>query len=292
MDKSWRWISWLILGIGGLILAGGLALGYGSFRLVLYGESAPGVVTEISREGDMYAPVFRFRLPTNGEVREVKALGSGAPRFAVGDPVTVLYSPTDSDDFAIDDFEELWLSAVMVTGFGCFWLMFGAVAWALSREVELAVLGEGVFTTIALVAAVLGVVATWNASALYRSGARAEGKVTEVRASRYTDQEEVVLHDGREWRRDVERTSYAPVVRFTTMEGREIEFFGRGGSGTSYREGDIVTVAYDPARPIAAHIVSFVDLWLPAVVAWGVALLFGGCVLLSRRLRLGVRQPA
>ena len=66
----------------------------------------------------------------------------------------------------------------------------------------------------------------------------------------------------------------------------------RGGSGTSYRAGDLVTVAYDPARPIGARIVSFIDLWLPAVVAWGVVVLFGGCVWLSRRLRLRSRQPA
>jgi len=284
MDKSWRWIAWLILGIGGLIAAGGLALGYGSLKLVLYGERAPGVVTEIRREGDMYAPVFRFRLPS-GEGHEVKALGSGAPEFAVGDAVTVLYAPDDPDDFAIDDFEQLWLSAIFVAGFGGFWLMFGAVAWALSRNVELAVLGERAFATIAVVATLLGVVATWNATALYRTGLRAEGKVTEIRASRYTDQEEVVPRSGRGWRRDVERTSYAPIVRFTTAEGRDIEFFGRGGSGTSYREGDGVTVAYDPARPVNAHIVSFIDLWLPAVVAWGVAILFGGSVWLSRRFR-------
>jgi hypothetical protein len=284
MDGSWRWISWLIFGIGGLIVAGGLALGYGSLKLVLYGERTPGEVVEIRREGDMYAPIFRFRLPS-GEMREVKALGSGAPSFAVGDRVTVLYSATDPDDFAVDDFDSLWLSAIIVTGFGCFWLMFGLVAWGLSRNIDLAVLGERAFLTIAVVAAILGVVASWNATALYRSGSRADGTVTEIRASRYTDQEEVV-RGGREWRRDVERTSYAPVVRFTTAEGREIEFLGRGGSGTSYKEGDTVTVAYDPGRPINAHIVSFVDLWLPAVVAWGVAILFGGCVWLSRRFRL------
>jgi Protein of unknown function (DUF3592) len=284
LDRSWRRISWLILGIGGLILAGGLALGWGSLRHVLYAEHADGEVIEIRRDGDMYAPVLRFRR-ANGETQEVKDLGTGAPDFAVGDRVTVLYMPDDPEDFRIDTFERLWFSSIFVTGFACFWLLFGAVAWALSRDVELAVLGEGVFATIALVAAVLGVVAAWNASALYRSGARAEGKVAEIRVSHYTDQEEVVLRGGREWRRDVERTSYAPIVRFTTAEGREIEFFGRGGSGTSYREGDVVTVAYDPARPVAAHIVSFIDLWLPAAVAWGVALLFGGCVWLSRRLR-------
>src|SRR4029077_10521107 len=127
-------------------------------------------------------------------------------------------------------------------------------------------------------------VATWNATSLYRSGLRAEGQVTEIRASQYPDQEEVVLRSGREWRRDGARTSYTPVVRFTTAEGREIEFFGRGGSGTSYQEGDVVTVTYDPARPINAHIVSFIDLWLPAAVAWRVAILFGGCVWLLRRL--------
>jgi hypothetical protein len=71
MDNSWRWIAWLILGIGGLIVVGGLALAYGSLELVLYGERAPGVVTEIRREGDMYAPAFRFRLPS-GEMHEAR----------------------------------------------------------------------------------------------------------------------------------------------------------------------------------------------------------------------------
>jgi Protein of unknown function (DUF3592) len=286
MDNSWRWVSWVILGIGALIVAGGLALAYGNLNLVLHGEHASGVVTEIRREGDMYVPIFRFRLP-GGEDHEVKAPGSGAPEFAVGDTVTVLHAPAHPDDFAIDHFDQLWRPAIIVTGFGCFWLMLGAVAWGLSRDVGLAVLGERAFAIIAVAAAVVGVFAVWNAAVLYRSGLRAEGKVTEIRASHYTDQEEIVGRGGQEWRRDVQRTSYAPVVRFTTSEGREIEFFGRGGSGTSYRKGDVVRVTYDPARPINAHIMSFVDLWLPAAVAWGVAVLFGGCVWLSRRLRRG-----
>jgi hypothetical protein len=284
MDDSWRWISRLILAIGGLFIAGGMMLGYGSLKLVLYGERAPGEVTEIRREGEMYAPVFRFRLPS-GEWREAKALGSGAPEFAVGDEVTILYAAADPDKFAVDDFKQLWFAAVFVSAFGGFWCLFGLVAWGLSRNVDIAVLGEGAFATIALVAAVLGILATWNAWVLYGTGLRAEGKVTEIRESRYMDRQEEV-GGTREWRRTVERTSYAPIVRFTTVEGREIEFFGRGGSGTDYREGDVVTVTYDPARPINAHIVSFVDLWLPAAVCWTVVILFGGCVWLSRFVRL------
>ncbi len=64
IDRSWRWISWVILGIGGLILAGGLALGWGSLRHVLYAERAEGEVIEIRREGDMYAPSCAFAWPT------------------------------------------------------------------------------------------------------------------------------------------------------------------------------------------------------------------------------------
>ena len=104
----------------------------------------------------------------------------------------------------------------------------------------------------------------------------------EVRETRRTEQEEVTRPDGSEYRRNVERVSYAPVVRFTTGEGREIEFHGRGGSDTAFAEGDRVTVIYDPANPIRARIVSFLDLWLPSAAAFGVAILFGGSVWLSR----------
>lgn len=281
LDRSWRRISWVILGIGGLILAGGLALGWGSLRHVLYAERADGEVVEIRREGDMYAPVLRFRLP-NGEMQEVKDLGSGAPDFAVGDRVTVLYMPEDPEDFRIDTFDRLWFSAIFVTGFACFWLMFGAIAWALSRDVELFVVGEQAFAVIAGAALVLGIVALWNTVELYSGGTRTEGMVLEVRETRRTEQEKVTRPDGSEYRRNVERVSYAPVVRFTTVDGREIEFHGRGGSDRGFAQGDHVTVVYDPTDPIRARIVSFVDLWLPTAAAFGVAILFGGAVRLSR----------
>jgi hypothetical protein len=284
LDRSWRRISWLILGIGGLILAGGLALGWGSLRHVLHAERAEGEVTEIRREGDMYAPVLRFRL-AGGETREVKDLGSGAPDFAVGDRVTVLYMAHDPEDFRIDTFERLWFSAILVTAFASFWLLFGAIAWALSRDVDLFIVGERVFAVIAGAALVIGVAVLWNIVGLYSGGTRTEGTVLEVRETRRTEQEELTRSDGSEYRRNVERVSYAPVVRFTTADGREIEFHGRGGSDRGFVQGHRVTVVYDPANPIRASIVSFVDLWLPAAAAFGVAILFGGSAWLSRRSR-------
>lgn len=284
VDRGWRRIAWLILGIGALILAGGLALAWGSLRHVLQAERAEGVVTEIRREGDMYAPVVRFRL-LDGSVREVKDLGSGAPDFAVGDRVTVLYMPDDPDDFSLATFERLWFSSIFVVVFACLWLLFGAVAWGLSRDVELFVLGERAFAAIAGAALAIGLAVLWNTIDLYSGGTRAEGIVSEIRKTVQSEDEYVPRPDGSEYRRGVERVSYTPVVRFTTADGREIEFHGRGGSDSALAEGDRVTVIYDPADPIRARIVSFLDLWLPTVAAFGVSILLGSCVWLSRRSR-------
>lgn len=284
VDTSWRWIAWTILGIGGLITAGGVLLALGNLRHALYGERAEGVVAEIVREGDLYAPVVRFRLP-QGETVEVRDLGSGAPDFSAGDSVTVLYLPESPQDFRLDTFERLWLVPIIVTGFGGFWLVFGAVAWALSRNAELALVGERVFSVISLSALLVGVFVLWDAIDLHASGGRARGTVTEIRESRSIVTEEVTAPAGREVRRDVERISLVPIVRFITPEGREVEFHGRGGSSTWLAAGDAVDVVYDRNQPGRARIVSFVDLWLPAAVAFAVSLAFGVAVRLSRGSR-------
>ncbi len=291
VDKSWRWIAGLILGIGGLILVGGLALGLGSLRHVLYGERADGEVIEMRREGDMYAPVVRFRL-AGGEMQTVTDLASGAPDFAVGDRITILYMPQDPRDFRIDTFDRLWFSAIFVTVFGAFWMLFGIVAWALSRGIDLAVMGETAFTAIAGGAGLIGIFVLWSAADLYTGGVRTEGVILENRESRRTESESVRRADGREVERTVERISFAPVVRFTTREaGREIEFHGRGGSDRAFAPGERVTVIYDAANPIRARIVSFVDIWLPSAVAFAIAFVFGGAVWLSRRVRRRVTDP-
>jgi hypothetical protein len=289
LNGSWRWVAWLVLGIGALILLGGLALGVGSLRLVLYGERSSGEVVEIRRDGDMYSPVVRFPL-ASGEMQEVTDLGSGAPDFAVGDRVPVLYMPENPESFRLATFDRLWTSALMVSIFGVAWLAFGVAAFALSRGVDVAVIGEGLFAAIAGVAAVIGTFVVWSALELYHSGVRTEGVVSEIRSGRYIDQEETELPSGRTIRRDVERTTYTPIVHFRTTEGREIEFFGRGGSGLDFAKGDRVTVVYDPVNPVRARIVSFVNFWSPSAAAWAVVLLFGGPVLLSRHMRRRVGE--
>jgi hypothetical protein len=281
VDRNWRWIAWAILGIGGLIVFGGVMMGLGNLRHALYGERADGIVIDIVREGDMYLPVVRFRLP-DGELQEVTDLGSGAPDFSAGDLVTVLYMPENPEDFRLDTFDRLWLMPIILVVFGGFWLMFGAIAWALSNDADIALVGERAFSVISVSGLLIGVFVLWSAADLYAGGGRAEGRVMEIRESRSIATEEVTLASGREVHRDVERTTYAPVIRFVTQEGREVEFHGRGGSERSLAPGDAVDVVYDRTNPSRARIVSFVDLWLPAAVAFAVAAIFGGAVKLSR----------
>jgi len=281
IDASWRRLALVILGIGGLIAAGGVLMGLSNLRYVLLGERAGGVVAEVVREGGLYAPVVRFRLP-DGESPEVRELGSGAPDFSVGDAVTVLYLPESPHDFRLDTFERLWLVPVIVAGLGGFCLMFGAVAWALSHNADLALVGERAFTVVSLSALFIGVFVLWSAVDLYAGGGRARGTVTEIRESRSTVMEEVTGVGGGAVRRDAESITFVPVVRFTTPEGREVVFHGRGGSGTALAAGDVVNVVYDRNRPGRARIMSFTDLWLPAATSFGVALIFGLAVRLSR----------
>jgi Protein of unknown function (DUF3592) len=57
--------------------------------------------------------------------------------------------------------------------------------------------------------------------------------------------------------------AYYPVVRFTTAEGRTVEFVSSSGSSpASKSEGDRVEVLYDPDDPRDAKLSGFFDLWL------------------------------
>lgn len=291
LDRSWQLVALFMLGIGGLILAGGLALGWNSLQLVRHGDRATAEVVELRREDDMYAPVLRFRLP-NGEMKEVKDLATGAPGFAVGDKVFVFYDRRDPGSFRIDTFERLWLSSILVVGFACFWLLFAAIAWALSRGADMAVVGESAFALIAVAAFVVGGFVLRDTWHLYTGGTRTVGTVLEIRETRETVEETVTQPDGRQTSRDVSTTSYAPVVRYTTQEGREIEFHGRGGSDTPFAAGQRVDVIYDPDHPANARIVTFIDLWLPTAVCFAVAFLFGGAVFVSRWSRRRPGSPS
>jgi hypothetical protein len=68
-------------------------------------------------------------------------------------------------------------------------------------------------------------------------------------------------------------TTYAPVVRFTPVEGDPITFVGKVHSSSRPRIGEQVRVLYDPRDPGGAQIDSFEQMWLFPMVFGGVGFL-------------------
>lgn len=91
--------------------------------------------------------------------------------------------------------------------------------------------------------------------------------------------------------------TYHPVVRFTTAEGRTVQFVSSSGSSpASESEGDRVEVLYDPDDPEDAKLSGFFDLWLwPLALGGlgGMAVFFGLFAphfgLVADRFRKGMR---
>jgi hypothetical protein len=271
VDRDWRWTTWAI-GIGGLMVVFGLALGLGSLRHVLHGERADGEVVEMRREGVAFAPIVRFGLPGGG-AQEFKGVASNAPDLSVGGKVAILYMPQNPRDIRINTFDRLWFSPIIVTLLGTSCLLIGTVAWALSRDADLFLIAERTVAAIAVIAGLIGVFVLWSAADLYAGSSRAEGIV-------YGSD------------KTTEPASSGPFVRFKTHDGRELEFQGWRCSAGACAPGERVTVMYDPIHPVRARIASVTDIWLPAVVSVAVAAFFSGVLLILRRMRWAKVPPA
>jgi hypothetical protein len=69
--------------------------------------------------------------------------------------------------------------------------------------------------------------------------------------------------------------TYRPRVRFRTRTGQDIEFVSDTGSmPAAYRQGEGVTIVYDPDDPAHASINGFWALWLGTVILFGLGIAF------------------
>jgi hypothetical protein len=87
-------------------------------------------------------------------------------------------------------------------------------------------------------------------------------------------------------------TAYAPRVRFTTSDGRQVVFeSGSASNPPSHQRGDIVDVRYRSSDPTDARIDSIAGVWLGVIITGGLALFFlAFCVVwvvLAVRVRKG-----
>jgi Protein of unknown function (DUF3592) len=107
------------------------------------------------------------------------------------------------------------------------------------------------FVAIGVVVLISGAVLLVRAAQFVRTAEHATGAVVAV--SRETDS------DG--------EVSFYPVVRFTTADGKQIQFKSSSGSSSpSHKAGENVDVLYDPDDPSDAKLSGFFDLWgLPGI---------------------------
>ena len=123
---------------------------------------------------------------------------------------------------------------------------------------------------IAVVVLVAGAATLVHTIRFVQGADRAAGTVIELR-SEVSDGDEV----------------FYPVVRFTTAEGRSVEFVSSSGSSPpSESVGDEVEVLYDPDDPNDAQLSGFFHLWLWPLVLGPLGLIFGCFALFAPRFGL------
>ena len=124
------------------------------------------------------------------------------------------------------------------------------------------------FLAVGIVALVIGMVTLVRTVQFVQRAEHAPGTVIDL--SRETDSEGEV--------------TFYPVVRFTTAEGKEIEFKSSSGSSPpSQSEGDRVDVLYDPDDPNDARLSGIFDLWLFPIVSFALGAAFLAVTFFVRR---------
>lgn len=128
----------------------------------------------------------------------------------------------------------------------------------------------GLFVLVGLGFVAMGRYLIRSARRLASIGVRVPGVVAGIRASETSD---------------VGRGSYYPILRFRTADGQDIETSSDIGTDPPpAREGDRVTVVYDPAEPRTARI----DSMLGSGSGIGWACVIGGAALTIVAIYLGI----
>jgi len=141
---------------GGFILIGSLVAISGAIWLgktalfVMHSAKAPGIVVEMERSssndgGSVYYPIYQFTDPSGVTHTQKTPTGSSSYSFEPGEKVTVLYNPKAPKISNIDSFGEIWLTPILVTGFGllfggfaCFWLFLANRAIQIEKNKNIA----------------------------------------------------------------------------------------------------------------------------------------------------------
>ncbi|MEO8061321.1 MAG: DUF3592 domain-containing protein [Pseudomonadota bacterium] len=134
--KKFRWVVYVILGVGISVLALALVLANETRGFVAQAASAPGTVIELfefrRKKGasSNFRPVVKFAVPSGEEITFTSSYGSRPPAYQVGESVEVLYLPGDA---RIKGFAPLWAGPLIVGGIGVAFTAVGLCILLLGR---------------------------------------------------------------------------------------------------------------------------------------------------------------
>jgi len=116
----------LIAGTGLAFFAYGATWGVKRYVLLRTGVRGEGTVVDYVTTRNSAAPVIEFTANDGQTHRFVATTGAKYPDHA---HLEVIYNPDDPSVAALTEFQHFWLGALVTTGFGLFFLFFGALAY-------------------------------------------------------------------------------------------------------------------------------------------------------------------
>lgn len=133
-----------MIGLG--FLLAGVYFQQRSADLLEVAEEAPGVVVALERKSSgSFSPVVEWIDHTDTKRTLYSTMSSSPPRFFEGEQVTVLFDPADPKypvNARIKSTFEVWGAAIMLFGFGGFWLFVTFVSWYVWSKGGIVVFGE------------------------------------------------------------------------------------------------------------------------------------------------------
>ncbi|WP_278648673.1 DUF3592 domain-containing protein [Burkholderia lata] len=266
----------MALGVVLLVLAGMLAVtaGQATGQLV----SAPGTVVRIVQDSDAmraYRPIVAY-LANDGQRREVAGnTASTVPAYDIGENVEVWLDPNHPERPAlIDDFTQRWFPAAVAALLAIASLAIGGLLIAGGRRRRSSEPPPAQ-------PARKPTLSRWNVAIVlipisigtgFIAGAGAAGLRQWQIAHHYARSTGHVVEIAKNARSTRSRTSlYSAIVAFTTDSGRQITFAqGSASSHPGLREGEAVSVLYDPVTPERAVVDRFWDRWGLAAILFAI----------------------
>lgn len=281
------------LGVALLVLAAALAVTASSTVGQLV--RTPGTVVRIVQDTDAmraYRPIVAY-LSNDGQRREIAGnTASSVPAYDIGESVDVLLDPAHPERPAlIDDFAQRWFPAAVPALLAVVSLSIGSLLCVNERRnrrsgtLPRRAAGKPVRrrSNIALVLIPIAI------GTGFLAGAGAAGLRQWQIAHRYAHSVGHVV----EVAGTAHSSLHSATVAFTTDSGRPITFTqSPASSSRGLREGDAVTVLYDPVTPERAVIDRFWDHWRVAGILFAIgAPLFVAGLFVAARLWPEHRLP-